>query len=284
MKLTLKRCWPLLVVALFVGWRLVLAQSSAETTPSPTPPSALAQVDTLVKIVAGLITGLVALVGLPIVFLTYKKTRAEITKLELEAKALQEKQSTNTIPTSVDEGNIRIVLDHSPESTIQVLADPRFLAPLLILLDFIFAWIALTLVGYLLSVLDLGLFRTVVLTILSLLLLFPIARQVLRVRAVLQPPRTAKEIHASQQQVRIVAWVIYVTAALSCIGFGAIMLIFFINLTNFGRYMAWGLMILGVLFIAASPIASRWLNQYLVRLYQRDSHVIVNGANSRIDV
>jgi hypothetical protein len=59
--------------------------------PAPTSqPSALSQVDTYVKVAGAVVTGVATVLGIPIVFLTYRKTRAEIAKLELEANALRE--------------------------------------------------------------------------------------------------------------------------------------------------------------------------------------------------
>ena len=74
------------------------------------------------------ITGLATLLGLPIVFVTYRKTRVEISKLELEANALRAQQASRAGDSRDEEGNIRILVDHSPNTSIQVLADPRFLA------------------------------------------------------------------------------------------------------------------------------------------------------------
>jgi len=252
----------------------VLGQASGQVTFTPVPPSSLTEVDTLVKIFGGLLAGIATLIGLPIVFLTYKKTRAEITKLELEANSLRNTQKAQSTSERDDEGNIRIVLDNSPNSTIHVLADPRFLAPLLILLDFIFASIAITIVGYLLSIFDFGEVRAFALTVLSFLLLVPIARQVLRVRVILRPPRTAEEAHASNQQVRIVAYVMFGTIVASVLFFGLIVLLNAERLAPLGRYVGWGLMGVVVLIIIALPLMRRRLDLYLSRLNERDSQSV----------
>jgi hypothetical protein len=263
------------IVILLLSASLVLGQESGPAIPTPTPPSALAQVDTLAKIVAALITGLAALIGLPLVFLTYRKTKVEITKLELEANALRVKQDAHSSSGRPPEGNIRINVENSPDSTINVLADPRFLAPLLILLDFIFAWIALTMAGYFLSVFALGIFGTILLTVLSAFFLMPIARQVLRVRAVLSPPRTSEEIRALQRQARWVAYALYSSVIASCLLFGPLLLLVSPdNLTGFGRYFAWCLVLIGVLLTIGLPVFKRRLDQYLLQLHKKDSLTI----------
>ncbi len=203
--------------------------------------AALSAVDTYVKVVVGAVTVLATLFGLPIVLLTYRKTRAEIAKLELESAALREKQSSQANRSEGSEGNIRIVLDRSPNANIQVLADPRFLAPLLVLLDFIFAWIALTLANYLRQFFGLGIFRQVGLVVLALLLLLPIPQQVLRVRTLLRPQRSAEEIRASVRQIKAVVYVLYALLALSAVAFGAL-LFSSTNVTTAGRYIAWFLL------------------------------------------
>jgi len=97
------------------------------------PTSAIADADLYVKIIGGIITGAAAFLGLPIIFLTYQKTRAEIRKLTLEAETLQQKLPSSSERIN-EEGQIRINVENSPNVHVQVLADPRFLAPLLLLL------------------------------------------------------------------------------------------------------------------------------------------------------
>lgn len=273
MRFPSKYICPVVALVLLLVCPFAFGQPSAQATPSPTPSSPLTELDTLVKIVAALLTGLATLIGLPIVFLTYRKTRAEITKLELEANALREKQNTQSNSERDDEGNIRIVVDNSPHSTINVLADPRFLAPLLILLDFIFAWIALTMAGYFLSIFGFGILRTVVLTLLSALLLLPIARQVLRVRSVLRPLRTAEEVRASRRQTRVVAYALYAIIVASSILFGLLLLFLGApSLTNLGRYLAWALFIFGLLLFIAFPFIKRRLDLYLAHLHEENDN------------
>ncbi len=117
-----------IIVVLFVGAGIAVAQTSGPATAPTSPPSAISELDTYVKVVGAVITGLATLLGLPIVFVTYRKTRVEISKLELEANALRAQQASRAGDSRDEEGNIRILVDHSPNTSIQVLADPRFLA------------------------------------------------------------------------------------------------------------------------------------------------------------
>lgn len=230
----------------------------------------LSEVDTYVKVVVAAVTGLGTLLGLPIILLTYRKTRAEITKLELESTALRERQLSQGDRSQYDGGNIRILVDHSPNASIQILADPRFLAPLLVLLDFIFAWVVLTLANYLLQVFDLGIFRDVGIVVLAMALLLPISRQVLRVRTVLRPQRSLEEVRASIRQTRMVVYTLYALLGLSSLGFGA--LLFGVsNVTTAGRYLAWFLLGWGTLLLLLLPVGKPRFERYLTKLYSADT-------------
>jgi hypothetical protein len=96
--------------------------------------------DTYIKVIAGVVAAITAILGVPVAFLQIRKTIAEIHKTELEAQKLQEQTGTELLKES--QGH-RIYLDHSDGNTIQILVDPRFSAPLLILLDFVIVYIVL---------------------------------------------------------------------------------------------------------------------------------------------
>jgi hypothetical protein len=142
----------------------------------------LAEADAYVKVVGAVLTGLGTLFGLPIAALVFRKTRAEIRKLELEAAALQGKANASG---EVHAGT-NISIKNSHNLSVQVLADPRFLGPLLLLLDFILAWVVLTLAGIFLRLFDLGIISTALLGILAAALLAPIAKEARRVRQTLR--------------------------------------------------------------------------------------------------
>jgi len=100
--------------------------------------------DTYIKVVAGVVAAITAILGVPVAFLQIRKTIAEIRKIELEAKKLQE-QTGGELPDN-HQGH-RIYLEDSDNNVIQILTDPRFAAPLLILLDFVIVYIVLALAG-----------------------------------------------------------------------------------------------------------------------------------------
>jgi len=137
------------------------------------------------------LTGLGTLFGLPLALVSFRKTRAEIRKLELEADALVGK----TRPLGAEalkDGAYSITVRDSPETRIMILADPRFLGPLLLLLDFILAWVILTVASFATKLFP-GLFiltewgESLLLIVLALILLVPIWREARRVREVLRP-------------------------------------------------------------------------------------------------
>lgn len=167
-----------LVVALLITPAIAFAQVAPQVSPAW-----LSEADAYVKVFGAVLTGLGALFGLPIVFLSFKKTRAEIRKLELEAAALQGKANAE----GAVQAGTTIAISHSHDLNIQVLADPRFLGPLLLLLDFILAWIVLTLAGTFLNIIHLGIISSILLAVLAAALLVPIAKEARRVKQTLKP-------------------------------------------------------------------------------------------------
>ncbi len=182
----------LVYIGLFAIPTVVFAQS---TVPSSPPTEYwLSNLDTYVKVFGGVLTGLGTLFGLPIVILNFKKTQAEIKKLELEAVSLRSSMRTSSNVMGDKDGGISVEIIESNDVNVQILADPRFLAPLLLLLDFIFAWIVLLLAGYFLSLFDLfGQLRTLIIGVIAALLLIPIAQEARRVKFVLQPKELDSE-------------------------------------------------------------------------------------------
>ena len=141
------------------------------------------ELDAYVKVFGAVLTGLGTLFGLPLALLSFRKTRAEIRKLELEAAALQGKANADG---RVEAGTV-ISISHSHDLNVQVLADPRFLGPLLLLLDFILAWVVLTLAGIFMNLFNFGIISTAALGLLAALLLAPIAKEARRVKQTLKP-------------------------------------------------------------------------------------------------
>ena len=263
-----------LTSALFLATAgLAPAQTSPSVAGTAASPQPTSELSADIKIFGTAITALATLLGLPIVFLTYRKTRAEISKLELEAEALRKQQDSSMHASGQDdEGRFRIVVDHSPNTTVQVLADPRFLAPLLLLLDFIFAWVVLSLAGHLFSIFSAGEFGDVALAVLAAILLLPIARQVLRVRAVLRPPRTEEEVAASLRQARVSVYAIYCITLVASLGFGILLLsVARTTITDIGRYLAWLLVGVGVVMLILIPFGRKWFDGVLTRWHESDT-------------
>lgn len=139
--------------------------------------------DTYVKVIAGVVAAITAILGVPVAFLQIRKTIVEIRKIELEAQKLQEQTETELPRES--QGH-RIYLDHSDGNVIQILVDPRFSAPLLILLDFVIVYIVLALAGYAIGVFLPGKIGQIILTLIAVTLLSPIFIEALRLRGVLR--------------------------------------------------------------------------------------------------
>jgi hypothetical protein len=135
------------------------------------------------------------------------------------------------------------------------------------LLDFIFAWIVLTLAGHLLSIF--GLAANLALLFLAAILLLPIARQILRVRTVLSPPRTPDELSSSVRQARTTIYAVYVLLVSSLIFIGIIL---FSNgpEERADRYFAWALFACAVLMILALPFAKGLIERALIRMQKSD--------------
>jgi hypothetical protein len=137
------------VVAMKAPWKIVLYCAAALLFASPTlaaappanPPAAtgpLSDLETLVKIIGGVIAAFVAIVGLPAAFLQFGKTSAEIRKLRLEAEKLA-KEATASDQAERISNRTQISISHSPNFSLSVRSDAGLLGPMLILVDFVVA-------------------------------------------------------------------------------------------------------------------------------------------------
>ena len=158
----------------------------------------LAELNIYAKVFAAVLTGLGVVFGLPLTVLQFRKTRAEIRKLELEAESLEANAASVGAGERGAEGH-QIVVEGADNVSVRILADPRFLGPLLLLLDFIIAWILITLANYALQLVTTGTgllsARRGIMIALAAVLLVPIAREARRVRKVLEP---LEEPHAGE--------------------------------------------------------------------------------------
>jgi len=245
------------------------AQALAHNGPSLASPTTVSDLSTYAKLGAAVITGIATLLGLPLVLLTYRKTRAEITKIELESNSLRQVQASQGDQSKVPEGSIQIIVDRSKDTNIQVLADPRFLAPLLVLLDFIFASVVIRLAGLFFEIFSLDFIQKFAMGILAIVLFLPIGRQVLRVRAVLRAPRTPDEVHAALTQSRVAIYTTYAVIVLSLLLTGTLVLTLSgRNRTQFESLFAWGLIVAGTLLVCIIPFAKTRCERYLTRAYE----------------
>ena len=173
----------LLVAVVFAALTLLVQQPAYSQIQPSTPTNFLSSLDTYVKVIAGVVAAITASLGIPVAFLQIRKTIAEIRKTELEAKKLEE-QTGVALPVNHD--GHRIIIDHSDNNNIQILVDPRFSSPLLILLDFVIVYILLALAGYAISVFLPGKIGQIILTIVGAGLLLPLLVEALRLRGVLR--------------------------------------------------------------------------------------------------
>ena len=97
--------------------------------------NSLTEMDTFIKIIVGSITGIATFLGLPLIYLNYKKTQAEIKKLDLESKVINNEISERNMDNKLS-NDIVINIEESPNTNVKILADPRFVAPLILLIDF----------------------------------------------------------------------------------------------------------------------------------------------------
>ena len=139
--------------------------------------------DIYIKVIGGGIAAVTATLGLPVAFLQVRKTIAEIRKIELESDKLRG-QAIRQSPS--ERGGNEIYLKDSDNNHIEILVDPRFSAPLLILLDFVIAYTLLALMGYAVNIFFPVQIRRIVLTITGAFLLLPILREALRLRGSLR--------------------------------------------------------------------------------------------------
>lgn len=174
----------IILVALCLTLNVTTAQAADALTPAATP------LDIYAKLVGALVTGLGFLFGIPITWFTIRKTRFEIKKLELEAANNRAKLEKATPTPDEFFNQVKVQISESPESIVKVTYDPRLAAPLLVLMDFVTAFVLLTVGGYAIDLL-LSYFLTfgniaVVVYVtyigLAIVVVVPIFRQAVKVR------------------------------------------------------------------------------------------------------
>jgi hypothetical protein len=165
----------------------ILSFAQGADSPS-TSPIQLANLDIYAKIFLAVITGLGTILGLPLVLMNFKKAQVEIRKLKLEATALETKMA------EVKDEAVKVISIHdSNHVSVQIMADPRFLGPLLLLLDFIYAWIVMMLAGYCVRILDFGLISPMIQVLLAIIVLYPIAKEARHLKSELHPQKSQSD-------------------------------------------------------------------------------------------
>jgi hypothetical protein len=174
----------ILVVMIVVFLATLLSQQVMYSqTQSATNTSVWSNLDTYAKVIASVVAAVAAILGIPVAFLQTRKTVAEIHKIELEAKKLRE-QTDHEVP--VEYQGHRISISNSDGNNIQILVDPRFAAPLLIVLDFVIAYMILALADYALRLFQIEILSSIVLPIVGVTLFLPLLREALRLRETLR--------------------------------------------------------------------------------------------------
>lgn len=138
----------------------------------------LEQAELTLAVLSGVVAVVVALIGVPVAWMSVRKTRAIINKTELEAQKLRsELHSLGTTGAVSEESGTRIEIV-GDRNIVSVVTDPRLSGPLLIVVDFVVAWIILTLLNYALRVLPihLGIFQSLLVGGIAALLFIPILK------------------------------------------------------------------------------------------------------------
>jgi hypothetical protein len=176
-------------VATLLFQQVAYGQTQSATT---TTTSLWSSLGTYAKVIAAVVAAITAMLGIPVAFLQTRKTIAEIHKIELEAKKLRE-QTGDELPAEYQGHQVNI--SNSDGNNIQILVDPRFAAPLLIVLDFVIAYIILALADYALRLFQIEILSSIVLPIVGAALFLPLLREALRLRGTLRTDwRNDKEV------------------------------------------------------------------------------------------
>lgn len=175
----------LLTIVVFLLIFLLFQQPIYSQIQSSTSTNFLSSLDIYVKVIAAVVAAVTAILGVPVAFLQIRKTIAEIHKTELEAKKLEE-QIGSVSPVNYEGHRIIMEMEHSDNNNIQILVDPRFSSPLLILLDFVIVYIVLSLAGYATNILLPNKIGQIILIVIGAFLFMPLLIESLRLRGVLR--------------------------------------------------------------------------------------------------
>ena len=213
-----------LTVVIVIVPQVLLAQTSPPTGTAGVDLSHLATVEAYVKVGGAALAAVIAVIGLPIIFLSYKKTRAEVIKLELETESLRLKMRESSEPSSPTDpdGAQQVNVKGAKNVSVQVLADPKLLNPLLLILNFAVAFAFLTLVSHILAIFDLG--GGLVTAMLAGIVLLPLVNRALQVSSTFKSSISMEEValyDASIIRIRIALLFSVLISAVASIAVGA---------------------------------------------------------------
>lgn len=178
------------ILLILTGFLFLSAMVSAQS-PSPTPETPKdfwGNLDATTKAVAGVVGLITTILGVPVAFLLIRKTKAEIRKTELEAKQLE----SNLVSAggNTESNGHTINISKSSEINIQILTDPRLLNPLLLLLDFIIAFIISLLADYTFEIFFPYPIPRILSIGVAIFLFVPILQEAFRVKKILRSKQT----------------------------------------------------------------------------------------------
>jgi hypothetical protein len=153
------------------------------------------------------------------------------------------------VPPSIS-GAQQINIRDSDGVSVQVLADPRLLGPLLLILNFIIAFVFLTVTSHLLAIFDIA--NGVIMAALSAALLFPLVSQAMRISSSFKSSLTAGDLaaHAATiKRTRTIVLLMYSILTTAVAFFGGIIL-FVANVTPLGTAFGWALLAVGLVGMA----------------------------------
>jgi DNA-binding protein YbaB len=157
-----------------------LAQTAADSL------SALSTADTLVKVVGGAVAAVTTILGLPLVYQTFRKTQAEITKIKLEAEKLARETAGMRSSGTAGPPQTLAVNVEGEGNVVSITADPRLKGPLLVLVDAliasVYAAIASYAISFVISLVGLEQLHGLAMLIIYVLLFWPVMKAALRVK------------------------------------------------------------------------------------------------------
>lgn len=157
---------------------LTFAQDSAETS---LPPD-LQRLDAISKVAGTIIGAVVAVIGIPAGIILYRKTRAEIRKLDLEAQEIEARSVRSTVDSQNDLFSIQSAVNiRSPKSEL------RLWASMYLMMEFIMWFAVYQILNSFLGLLYLGVLEMAFRFALGVFVFVPMAKNAKRIQHSLCP-------------------------------------------------------------------------------------------------